>query len=183
MHTSRHLAKLARAGHDGHTWYHDASIEITAAAKILNVEPKYLASLLAIFSPKTSVTRSIRHAIRYAKTGEFNQDVMRGTCAAIATFEKTGKINGLKTEPFSRAILGDPDAVVLDVWMSRAMDIEQKHFKNKAIYAEASLLICRAGKQVGLTPAETQAAIWTATVRAAGRNPTKLGILRELQGE
>ena len=173
------LVSLAREGADGRRWYQHAADQVERAAAVLNVEPARLADLLSLFSPRVSVKRSIRFAITYIERGRFVHGCMESVRAAVRHYETTGDIRGPKTEPFARAIYGDLSAVVLDVWMARAFGIEQRLFDRHGVHYECSRRVALAAKRLGWAPAEAQAAIWTAAVRRAGRNPAPFSIVAD----
>lgn len=205
-----HLRRLALLGADHRQWYDTARAQVTAAAVVLEVTPRRLADLLALFSPRVSVRRSIRFTVHYIqsqqtvcsvcgtdwtagrvscdcdcravpiRTGEFLPDVTRSVRASIAHYEKTGIIRGPKTSAFARAVLGDRDAIVLDTWMAVAFNIDQKRIATKAVHGACCKKLRRLAKSLGWSNAETQAAIWTGAVRAAGRNVPEFLIEPEL---
>jgi hypothetical protein len=75
-------------------------------------------------------------------------------------------LGGDKVRAFYRAIMGDPEAVVLDVWMMRAAGW-QKATLSKSEYASLSEALTSAAERVGLDPADFQAVVWT-HVRGSG---------------
>jgi len=181
------LTKMAEAGVEGRHWYRTAKKAVAESARQLGVDTKEFAEVLALFSPRVSVRRNIRMAIHYFRAREagltgderFPHDSMRGVRSSVRHWEKTGEIRGPKTGPFARAIAGDADAVVLDVWMARAFGVDQKRFSNTPVRERAQGRIRKAAEQLGWTPAETQAAVWTTAVKQAGRNPGQFHIASE----
>jgi len=173
------LCEYAKQGIDGKAWYVNAKQQVDIAARILNTTPRRLADLLALFSPRVTVKRSIRFTIKYLQTGEFAHDVMQGVRASVRHYEHTGEIRGIKTRPFANAIAGDTTAVVLDVWMAFAFGIDQRSFTRKPVFAKCHKRICKVAKRLGWSNAEAQAAIWTYTVRSYGRRPGTLKLVSD----
>ena len=180
------LEKLALAGADGAGWYDYAHGQVRAGAALLGVAPRRLADLLAVFSPRVTVKRSIRLAVTYARTGEVPYGVLQPTRLALDVYERTGRIRGPKTEPFARALTGDADAVTLDVWMAKAFGVDQSLFSAKGIHDRCRRRVESTARRLGWTPAEVQAAVWTATVRRSGRKVNSLAftiVNRTLYGD
>jgi len=169
------LAALAREGEDGRFWYRSGRAEIARAAEILAVSAGRLADLLSVFSPRVQVRRSIQMTVWYLEHGT-TVGVMKGVRAALAHYEATGEIRGPKTGPFALALRGDDTAIVLDVWMARAFGIKHSRITGKRIGEACKCAIREVAARLGWTPAEVQAAIWTATVRAHGKTPAPMGI-------
>ena len=173
------LASMAKLGENGKAWYRKANEQVTAAAEILDCSPRYLADMLALFSPRVAVKRSIRFAVRYVRTREFASDVMGSVRASVNHYNATGRIRGPKTKPFADALMGDPEAVVLDVWMAVALGIDQQRFNNQQVRHKADTRIRKVAKRLGWSPSETQAAVWTYAVRRAGRYPAQLTLVTD----
>lgn len=163
---TRRLISLAEQGRQHRGWYRRARKSIKQWASIQHNPDEWadrFADLLALFSPRTHVYRSIGHALHYLATGEIKADVLPSVAASVRNYELTGRINGPKTSRFALALKGKRDAVVLDVWMARALRVNQKTFDTKGGYARGERAILRTAAAMGWTPAETQAAIWAAT--------------------
>jgi hypothetical protein len=69
-------------------------------------------------------------------------------------------LNGQKTNAFARAIAGDSDAVVIDVWMIRAAGLDASKGVNKTQYNTLVDSVRNVAKEFGLTPRTAQALIW-----------------------
>jgi hypothetical protein len=68
-------------------------------------------------------------------------------------------LRGPKTNAFARAIAGDQNAVVIDIWMMRAAKME-KDSPTKGQYAELSQAVKRVSAQYEMSPRTCQALIW-----------------------
>ena len=67
-------------------------------------------------------------------------------------------LNGPKTNAFARAIAGDVDAVVIDVWMARAAGV--KDSPSKGEYTMCADAVRTIAAETGLSPRTVQALIW-----------------------
>ena len=75
-------------------------------------------------------------------------------------------LGGDKVRAFYRAIMGDPNAVVLDVWMMRAAGWTKATLTTKEYESLAEALVADAPRE-GIDPADFQAVVWT-HVRGSG---------------
>lgn len=127
--------------------------------------------ILAVTSPRVSVLRNYKFAEHYMRTGYFLPDMMRTIRASVKHYEATGDIRGPKTGAFARNLLGDETALVLDIWMARALNVEQKVVNRKDNMRAAYRLVGAIAADRGWTIAETQAAIWCGVCRSHGVRP------------
>lgn len=164
--------QLAREGIHGAEWYDTAGSEVARYAASIGQPTERVASILALLSPRVSVTRNVNLARAYLTTGSLD-GVMRSMRAAVDHYEATGEIRGPKTRAFRDAILGDPGAVVLDVWMSRAFRWQAKRLQGKH-YRRGVASVRRLASRFGQSPAATQAAIWTGARARYGFQPVDL---------
>ena len=67
-----------------------------------------------------------------------------------------------KTRSFAQAILGDENAVTVDVWAARVAGVDPNILRLPREYAAVAEAYRRAAKRVGLTPRELQAIVWCA---------------------
>lgn len=164
------IVGLALQGEGGRFWYGTAERAVRTEAERLGVTPERFAAVLAVTSPRVKVRRNWTLTVQYLATGSV-EGIMKSSRAALAHYEATGEIRGPKTGPFARAILGDRLAVVLDVWMARAFGVEHRRFGSRLVREEATRRIQAAAGILGWTPAQVQAAVWTATVIRDGKTP------------
>lgn len=174
------LKNLAQLGAGHRDWYTKAHREILFTAPILSTTPFHLASLLSIFSPRCSVTRSIRRTIHYLQTSTFTPDTPRSTRAALSHYLSTTEIRGPKTHAYRDALLGYKAPLVLDTWMAKALNMPQRSFSTFAGRGHAYRLISPIADSLGWSITETQAAIWAGTLISHNRVPTPLSLVPEL---
>lgn len=170
------LTDLALEGADGRYWYDYAKSKIGEAGKHYGVVDQQLADYLALFSPRVHLRRSVRYALSYLVKGKFEHDVLRNIRASVEHYDLTGEIRGAKTEPFSRALMGDKTAIVLDTWMADALEVDGKKFEVKRVHRAASDKLLTVAEDLDWPVAETQAAIWTAVVRKVRQSVPQLEI-------
>lgn len=154
--TPERLTILALRGREaGQFWYRDAELAVRRAAERHGVSAERFAFVLAATSPRVSVSRNWRETEHYFTFGALPP----GTLPSHAKAIETGRL-GPKTGPFRDAILGDPDAVVLDVWVGRALRVDPAVFSHPASHRVCEEAVRRVAQYHGWTPASTQAMIW-----------------------
>lgn len=177
------LATLATENADGADWYESAGREISAVCDAAGWDVRIFTGVLSVTSPRVSVARNVRITLHYMDCGELFDNVMSSTRTSVTKFIKRGEITGLKTSAFFNALMGDEDAVVLDVHMANLLGIEQKHFAKKSVYNRYADFIRGVACLAKLTPRQCQAALWTAQLRRRGRNPARLNVAIERKNQ
>lgn len=166
MRSVRTLKRYALAGEHGKDWYTTAELAIRRRSDDMGWNPQRFADILALTSPRVSVSRNARLAIRYMARGD-TSGLMRSIRTSLDTYERTGRIHGPKTRAFALALMGEPDAIVLDTWMAKALDTDPVF--TVAVRREAEVRIRKVASALNWTPAQVQAAIWTHWYEDAGR--------------
>lgn len=140
-------------------WYMEAEKVAHKVAENLGVSLEIGASVVSAFSPRERWTSNVAKAISFS-LGEEVTGLSNNLKMANASLHLGyDALKGLKTNAFARAIAGDENAVVVDVWMMRAAGM-QKDSPNKTEYREISDAIRPIAERFGLTPRTTQALIW-----------------------
>jgi hypothetical protein len=143
-------------------WYDDAAI---FAYSLRMMRPEWstevAASVIAAFSPRVTWAHNKAKATQYAQG--IAPKGLRSHIAAADRCVRDGfdGLRGPKTNAFARAIAGDRDAVVVDVWMCRAAGLE-KDAPNATEYraiADAIRAIAWT-PAVCMSPATLQALLW-----------------------
>jgi hypothetical protein len=118
------------------------------------------ASIVAAFSPRerwsSNVAKSLAFSMGKPVSGLGNNLRMAQNAMTLG-FDA---LKGQKTNAFARAIAGDTDAVVIDVWMIRAAMMDASKGINKSQYDMLADTVRLMAKEHGLTPRTTQALIW-----------------------
>lgn len=140
-------------------WYHEAQDVAQEVANNLNASLEIGAGVVSAFSPRerwsSNITKAVSFSLGKAVTGLSNNLKM----ANGVLDEGFDALKGLKTNAFARAIAGDTEAVVIDVWMMRAAKMPTDSPTQGQYYALTKAVNKVAG-EFGLTPRTTQALIW-----------------------
>jgi hypothetical protein len=140
-------------------WYMDAERVAAEVARNLDSTLEVGASVVSAFSPRERWTNNVTKAISFSLgnhiPGFKNNMVMANNAIAFGY----DALKGLKTNAFAKAIAGDENAVVIDVWMLRAVGIEKKT-PNQTQYKQLADAVAKVAFDNGMTPRATQALIW-----------------------
>jgi hypothetical protein len=140
-------------------WYVDAEKVAHEVARNLDVDLEKGASVVSAFSPRERWARNITNAIKFS-LGEpvvaLGNNIKMANSSLLLGYQA---LKGLKTNSFAKAIAGDEDAVVIDVWMLRAVGIEKKS-PNQTLYWELADAVKKVAADNGMTPRAMQALIW-----------------------
>jgi hypothetical protein len=141
------------------TWYHDAQEVAEDVAENLGVSLEIGASVVSAFSPRERWSSNVQKALAFSQ-GKPVSGLQNNYRMAQAALELGfDALKGLKTNAFARAIAGDTDAVVIDVWMMRAA-LMQIDSPNKSQYNMLADTVRKIASEHGITPRTTQALIW-----------------------
>lgn len=173
------LAELARDNRDQANWYDRAHAELVIVCDATGWSVDTLAAVLAVTSPRVSVRRNIRIALRWMNGDGLFPNVMSNIAASLDKYLATGSITGPKTLPFYKAIMGDAAAIVLDVHMADLFGVDQSKLSSKPLRQRLESTVRRVARRVAMSPRDCQAALWTGQLRRRGRVPTMLPIVQE----
>jgi hypothetical protein len=117
------------------------------------------ASIVAAFSPRERWSSNVAKALAFSMNkpvAGLSNNLRMAESAKVSGFDA---LRGLKTNAFARAIAGDTDAVVIDVWMMRAASMSTDS-PNKGQYLALSDAVRKVAAEHGITPRTAQALIW-----------------------
>lgn len=151
----------------GATWYGEAREAALQLAGQAGSTLDTAAAVIAHMSPRTTWSRNVAGAVALMLTGDapgcIGANVARAQ-AAIDSPDPLSTINGPKTRAFAANILGDTDAVTVDVWALRiacgSPTVDEKILSRKGGYATIADAYREAAALVGVSPATMQAATW-----------------------
>jgi len=147
-------------------WYMDAERVAAEVARNLDTTLEVGATIVSAFSPRERWTNNVAKAISFSLGRDvpgFKNNMAMATNALTMGFKA---LNGHKTNAFAKAIAGDENAVVIDVWMLRALGIEKKT-PTPSQYKEMAKAVTTVATKYGMTPRAMQALIWI-IVRGSG---------------
>ncbi len=153
----------------GREWYKAARKVARDIARTNDVTLSQAAGVLAAVSPRMRWHSNIDIA-RTLCEGKAVQGVfgnnLRKAERILAGERPLDVLGGDKVRAFYRAIMGDAQAVVLDVWMMRAAGWTKATLTSKEYESLAAALLAAASRE-GVDPANFQAVVWT-HVRGGG---------------
>lgn len=171
MRSINKLLELAKNGECNKDWYKKSGEVISSICDKYGWDKQFFIDILALTSPRVSVTRNMYIAKEFMVTKQIPTHIIPSVQKSIQTYLDEGKINGPKTSEFARALKGEQDAIVLDVWMAKALQVPQEIFSsvNHKQRKESVKRIKKVSENLGWTLAETQAAIWYSACKEGGR--------------
>lgn len=140
-------------------WYHEAFMVAMEVADNMSIPLENAAAIVSAFSPRQRWDINVRQALAFSRGEDVKGLTNNLTMAANAVELGFDALKGQKTNAFARAIAGDDNAVVIDVWMCRAASLPTES-PNKTQYAFVSDAIRDAAALFGITPRTAQALIW-----------------------
>lgn len=167
-------------------WYDDAAYDVckmhqSPAGVALGLRHRTTAAIVAVLSPRMKWEKNLeaaRAVIAAAASGApmeapqgvgaFSSNVRKAERVALGA-DPDGVLSGPKVRAFWRALDGDPEAVVVDVWMARALTAgERDEPKSDGDYREMSRAVAAVAPEWEVSPAECQAVAWTVVRRGSG---------------
>jgi len=150
----------------GARWYDEAGDIVTQMAPSFGGSREVAAAVIAHLSPRTTWARNIAGAEALAlgddsetPAGCIGANVDRAR-KAIADADPIGTLNGPKTRRFALNILGDRDAVTVDVWAARVAGITDQELTRAGVYDAVEHAYRLAAGRRGVDPATMQATTW-----------------------
>lgn len=146
----------------GAAWYPAARAEARAIARRTGASMAKSAGMVAALSPRKRWAENLKDAELALATGEIKhtramakvaQRILDGTRPLDA-------LNGPKVRSFYRNIMGDADAVTVDVWAARAAGATEQDLRRKDGYATVADAYRRAAALHGVPCRDLQATVW-----------------------
>lgn len=150
----------------GHDWYSDAHAVAVDLAHQGNITLEHAAAVIAHLSPRTRWATNIAGAyavvLKGNGTGLLQRNV-NGALRALAALDgeaALATLNGPKTKRFAANILGDVEAVTVDVWAAKVAGVSEKELGRAGVYDAVEHAYRVAARRRGVDPAIMQACTW-----------------------
>ena len=140
-------------------WYLEAQEVAEDVAEIMGTSLEVGASIVSAFSPRERWSSNVAKAYAFANGKPVSGLSNNLRMAENAKANGFDALKGQKTNAFARAIAGDTEAVVIDVWMMRAAGMETDS-PNKSQYNMLCDSVREVANEFGITPRTAQALIW-----------------------
>lgn len=147
----------------GARWYDEAGDLATSLADAAGSRAR-AASVIAHLSPRSTWARNVLAADALIRTGKILPGVMgreaRRAEDALNATDPLQTFTGPKTYRFALNILGDREAVTVDVWACRVAGVDEDHLTRKGAYDVLEAAYRAAARRRGVDPATMQATTW-----------------------
>ncbi len=141
-------------------WYRESRRTARSLARKHNATLATSAGVIAALSPRIRWSTNVLGADHILGGGNegpgFNTNVEKA-CRIRDGERPLSVLGGPKVTAFYRAIMGDKDAAVIDVWMWRAIGVAPGSMP----YEQAADILRSCAAQAGVTVSDFQAIVWT----------------------
>ena len=166
--TRRILAVFDRATpsdvEHGATWYDEARELAFHLGRNSGYGIEHAAAVISHLSPRTTWTRNVTGAISLLTYSEQADGIIGANferARASLNFERPEEsFGGPKTLRFYLNIIGDTEAVTVDVWAARVAGVEETLLPRVGVYDALELAYQRAARRRGVEPTTMQATTW-----------------------
>lgn len=127
------IARYLWIGRKDLRWYEDAEALFT---ELFPGRVELVAKLFAATSINTSLKANItlfRRALHEIENELPIGNYMPNIRQQLEQIRAGGDLTGRKIRSFAAAMSGDPDAVVVDIWILRAFDMDRKYFRKDKV--------------------------------------------------
>lgn len=150
----------------GKVWYDEARAIVRQLSAVSVYTDDQVAAAMSQLSPKLRWKQNVDSIKMLVIDGELPAYVMTGPAnrarkalVAADPFSTFGA-KAKKTQSFARNIIGDDNAVTVDVWAARVAGISEDQLKLVGVYEAVAHCYRLAAKRAGVSPAQMQAVTW-----------------------
>ncbi len=147
----------------GEEWYSVAQNHCKILAQIGGISEKHSAAVISHLSPRTTWKRNIEGAYGLVVLNRADHcmtaNVNRAK-QALQSSDPFSTIKGPKTKSFAFNMIGDTNKSTIDVWVLRALGLDDKQLGRAGVYDAIAHCFNLASIRLGVPPSHIQAAIW-----------------------
>ena len=169
---NRKISFYIDEGYSDRYWYQECE---NVLRKLFKDDWQLAAKMLAATSINTSITSNVT-LFKRAWYQYHNDLPLTGYLPNIekqlAQIKAGTGLTGQKICAFERAMTGDPDAVVVDLWLARAFGVEKRYFRKESelersggvsekTFKAVTLSVQIKAYSMGVQPREASAMIWS----------------------
>lgn len=154
---------------DGMEWYSDTQNLVRHMSDVTGFSTAVCGAVISHCSVRAQWTQNVSAAwaillgeIDLAKPYVLGGNIERSV-KAIVSDNPIDTFNGHKTRNFARNIAGDMNGVTIDVWMCKAIAIEQKWLTRVGLYEALADIFREVANEVNISAAQLQAIVWVVT--------------------
>ncbi len=149
---------------DGAAWYSQALNIAHEIAEASGYTVEQVATAMAHLSPRQFWARNVSLTWRLCWAGT-DRGIMRGPAgrawdALADPDDPLSTLRGPKTRAFALNILGDENAVTIDVWAARVAGVDKPSLSRRGVYAAVSEAYRTAARIAGVPASTMQATTW-----------------------
>ena len=152
---------------DGMIWYGTAENIVYVLSEVSQYTVDQVAAAMAQLSPRLRWHQNVEAIEHLVITGKAPRYVMSGPAkragralTAAEPMDTFGK-HAKKTKSFAANIMGYENAVTVDVWIARLVNVDERQLKLAGVYEAIAHCFRLAAKRIGgITPAQLQAVVW-----------------------
>lgn len=160
MPNTKKLMQHFESGRAEMGWYDDVHKELT---HLFGKDADMVAQLLAATSSNATVKSNVSFALKAYLSIKAGEPVTKGYLPVVVkqiNRVAAGEgLEGRKIDNFAKALMGDPNAVVVDRWMLRAFGFD-KEAASPHEYDVIEHAVKELAQKQGVTPRQMQASIW-----------------------
>lgn len=126
---TENIPMYASLGSNQKTWYQDTYLEIK---QMFPGDHDLVVDMLAATSIRASISSNVTQfykAYRQFKSGKPFNGFLDATVNNLYNAVNGKELSGRKIKNFSKAIKGDPNSIVCDIWICRALDVDRKYIR------------------------------------------------------
>lgn len=150
----------------GATWFHEAGELARTLGESSGRGTEHAAAVISHLSPQTTWGRNVTGAVALLTCGARADGILRANFdRAVASLDSADPGGSFgprapKTRHFYANILGDTEAVTVDVWAARVAGVDERTLRLSGAYDSVERAYRSAARRRGVTPATMQATTW-----------------------